>query len=289
MMEERNNKMAEGCSISDEIIEQYRRKLTEDEKSKVTVEKYMHDIYSFQYFMQGQNVTKEKVIYYKEQLMEHYTIATVNSILAALNGFFKYMNRYEWVVKALKLQRDSFRSSEKDLTKEEYYRLLTAARKRGNDRLYLLMQTICATGIRVSELKFITVEALEVGHARVTLKGKSRTVILPNALRRMLQRYAKDKKIVKGSIFITRTGKPLDRSNICHEMKALSKETQVNREKLFPHNLRHLFACTYYAEKKDLTHLADLLGHSSINTTRIYTLVSGAEQARQIETLGLVL
>lgn len=281
--------MAENCYwIQKELVEGYRRKLVNEEKSKATIEKYMHDICVFWECMDGQAVTKERVIDYKERLLEQYAVSSVNSILAALNGFFKYLEWYDCVVKSLKIQRDCFRSSEKDLSRDEYYRLLEAARRRGNNRLYLLMQTICATGIRVSELKFITAEALCTGQARVTLKGKTRTVLLPSALCRELRRYVKEKHIVRGSIFVTRSGRPMDRSNICHEMKALCGEAQVNREKIFPHNLRHLFACTYFALEKDLPHLADILGHSSINTTRIYTLVSGEEQARQIERLGLV-
>lgn len=274
--------------ISDEMVSQYRRILVEAEKSSATIEKYLYDIRNFQIAMDGEAVTKERVIRYKEQLIEQYAVSSVNSILAALNGFFKYLQWYDCVVKSLKVQRDSFRSSERDLSKEEYYRLLEAAKKKGNHRLYLLMQTICATGIRVSELKFVTVEAISTGQARVMLKGKTRTVLLPTMLCRELRKYVREKKIQKGSIFTTRNGRPMDRSNICHEMKSLCDDANVQREKTFPHNLRHLFACTYFAREKDLPHLADLLGHSSINTTRIYTLVSGEEQARQIELLGLV-
>lgn len=274
--------------ISDEMVEQYRKKLVKDEKSRATIEKYIHDICELQKAMYGEAITKERVIYYKEQLIEQYAISSVNSILASINGFFKYMEWYDCVVKSMKVQRDSFRSSEKDLSKEEYYRLLESAKRKGKRRLHLLMQTICATGIRVSELRFVTVESLSTGQARVTLKGKTRTVILPIMLRRELRKYVREKHIVKGSIFTTRTGKPMDRSNICHEMKELCHEANVEREKIFPHNLRHLFACTYFSLEKDLPHLADLLGHSSINTTRIYTLVSKEEQARQIEMLGLV-
>lgn len=287
-MERENVRGTNDYQISDEIVSQYRRTLVEAEKSSATIGKYLRDIRSFQAAMGGQTVTKEKVIRYKEQLIERYAVSSVNSMLAALNGFFKYLKWYDCIVKSLKVQRDSFRSSERDLSKEEYYRLLETARQRGNYRLYLLMQTICATGIRVSELKFVTVEALATGQARVMLKGKIRSVILPTALCRELRKYVREKGILTGSIFTTRSGKPVDRSNICHEMKALCSDANVRREKIFPHNLRHLFACTYFAREKDLPHLADLLGHSSINTTRIYTLVSGEEQARQIEQLGLV-
>ena len=192
------------------------------------------------------------------------------------------------MVKLLKIQKVSFRSREKELSREEYLRLLFAAGEKKDQRLYYLMQTICATGIRVSELRFITAEAVKEGRAKVTLKGKVRTVLLPAPLCRVLKKYMKERNIQKGSLFVTRRGRPLDRSNIWHEMKALCEKAGVSREKVFPHNLRHLFACTYYKKEKDLSHLADLLGHSSIDTTRIYTMVSGEEQSRRIAALGLV-
>lgn len=275
--------------ISHFMIGQYENRLREEERSRATIEKYLYELQCFAAFAGADGlVTKEVVIRYKRQLTDQYAISSVNTALAAINGFFKYMGWYDCVVKTMKIQRDSFRSSHRTLTKEEYYRLLEAAKQRGNQRLYLVMQAICATGIRVSELQFFTLEAAVMGHAKVTLKGKTRSVLLPEKLRRMLIIYARSQEIKKGSIFVTRNGRPLDRSNICHEMKALAAWAQVERSKIFPHNLRHLFACSYYEVKKDLSHLADLLGHSSINTTRIYTLVSGDEQAKQIEALGLV-
>lgn len=210
-------------------------------------------------------------------------------MLAAVNRFLKAIGRYDCTVKALRIQRQAFRPKEKELSKGEYYRLLAAAKKRKDTRLYLLIQTLCATGIRVSELRFITVEAVERGCATVSLKGKNRQVLLPAALRRELQKYAKRRGIRCGSIFVTRTGKPMDRSNILHAMKSLCADANVNPGKVFPHNLRHLFACLFYQAYKDISRLADLLGHSSINTTRIYTSVNGAEQQRQIERLGLVI
>ncbi|MBE6969394.1 MAG: integrase [Ruminococcaceae bacterium] len=270
-------------------LEEFRRKLTEDEKSQATIAKYCRDVDNFLLFAGDGVVKKEDVIRYKQHLIEKYAPASVNSMLAALNRFFKESGRYDCVVKALKIQRQAFRGREQELSKEEYYRLLEAAKKKNDTRLYMLMQTLCATGIRISELRFITVEALRHGRASVSLKGKTRQVLIPKALSRKLERYAKDRGIRSGSIFVTRSGKPMDRSNIFHQMKTLCDAARVAREKVFPHNLRHLFACLYYKVEKDLSRLADLLGHSSLNTTRIYTSLSGAEQQRQINRLGLVL
>lgn len=285
----RKGDKAMGHVIEFDMIEAYRKKLEREEKSGVTIEKYISDVRRFFCFAgEGAQISKETVILYKKQLTEKYTAASVNSMLAALNGFLKDRNWYDCTVKALKIQREAFRSRERELTKREYYQLLEAAKKKGDMRLYYLMQTICSTGIRVSELPFITVEALQRGRAKVSSKGKSRTVILPARLCRELKRYIKTKNIRTGSIFITRNGRPLDRSNIGHAMKSLCEDADVLRWKVFPHNLRHLFACTYYRLEKDLPHLADLLGHSNVNTTRIYTLASGEEQARRIERLGLV-
>lgn len=276
-------------TMNTDMLEQFRQAMIEEEKAAATLEKYIRDVKAFIQFVETYGyVDKEVVIAYKEQLLAEYTSASVNSMLAAVNSFLKEMGWHECVVKALKVQKDAFRAPEKDLSKEEYYRLLDTARKNGKERLYLLMQTICATGIRVGELKSITVESLYTGRASVRSKGKSRTILLPARLCGKLKKYVRERKIGSGSVFVTRSGRPLDRSNICHEMKALCEEAEVPKEKIFPHNLRHLFACTYYAVKKDLTHLADLLGHSNINTTRIYTLVSEKEQAKQIEVLGLV-
>lgn len=269
-------------------IEQFREKLIEDEKSEATIEKYLRDVEAFFSFVGGEAVTKNTAMQYKEHLKKNYKPASVNSMLAAINRFFREMGWFECIVKALKIQREAFWPKERELSKEEYFRLLETAKKKGNIRLYLLMQTLCSTGIRVGELPFITVEAVRSGRAIVNLKGKTRTVLLSAALRRELSRYIKEKGIKSGSIFITKSGRPMDRSNILHEMKALCDEAGVERKKVFPHNLRHLFACLFYQREKDICRLADLLGHSNINTTRIYTCVSGDEQERQIEQLGLV-
>lgn len=274
--------------ITESDILQFKGKLLEEEKSKSTIQKYMRDMKAFRKFAGKQEVTKDMVIQYKQYLKENYKTASVNSMLAAVNRFLKEMEWYDCVVKVLKVQRQAFRSRERELTREEYFRLLETARAKNNMRLYLLMQTICSTGIRVSELPFITLEAARSGRASVSLKGKTRTVLLPRELCRKLKSYAREKDIQKGSIFITRNGIPLDRSNILHDMKALCKEAEVDRSKVFPHNLRHLFACMFYKAERDLSRLADILGHSNVNTTRIYTCVSSEEQIRKIEKLGLL-
>lgn len=276
--------------LDQEMLGRFREALLEEEKSDATIEKYMRDIQKFYaYTGEPKRVNKEVVIQYKRELLDNYAVTSVNSMLAALNRFFKYMNWYDCMIKAYRVQKESFRSRERELTKEEYYRLLRLAKERGKMRLYYLMETICSTGIRISELRFITVQAIHKGEAKVSLKGKLRTVLLPTKLCRELKKYIKKKGIINGSIFVTRTGMPVDRSNVLHEMKALCEEAGVDQKKVFPHNLRHLFACTYYQLKKDITHLADLLGHSSINTTRIYTQISGKEQVRQINQLGLII
>ena len=272
------------------LLETFREELVIEERSDLTIEKYVRDVRAFLYSM-GEDavVTKESVIRYKRKLTETYTPASANSMIAALNRFFRMMEWYDCTVRSLKIQRSSFRSENKELSKEEYKRLLKAARGKKDERMYLLMETLGSTGIRISELPFVTVEAVMQGRARVSLKGKTRQVLLPMELRRKLRAYAEQKKINTGSIFITRTGRPMDRSNVLHAMKRLAVEAGVIPEKVFPHNLRHLFACTYYQKEKDLSHLADLLGHSNINTTRIYTCISGEEQEVKLKNLGLVI
>ncbi len=271
------------------MLQEFREQLREEEKARATIEKYMHDVgVFFEYIKEGSEIDKYTVIAYKEYLTEHYAAASVNSMLAAVNAFLKAMGWHECTVRALKIQKEAFRSRERDLTKGEYFRLLDAAKKKKDIRLYWIMQVLCATGIRISELRYITVESLQTGCARVNSKGKQRTVLLPAPLCKKLKKYAAGRKIIRSSIFVTRSGKPVDRSNICHDMKALCEEADICRAKVFPHNLRHLFAVTYYKAQKDLSHLADLLGHANINTTRIYTLVSSEEEKRQIEFLGLV-
>lgn len=272
------------------LINAFERMLIEEEKCASTRKKYVRDVKALlAYLGEPGCVTKAAVIAYKQHLTERYAVATVNAMLASINSFFKKMSWYDCVVKSLRVQQAAFRPPERELTKAEYYRLLQTAKAQGNERLYLLMQTLCGTGIRISELPFITVEAVTAGRARVTLKGKTRAILLPAALCRELRRYTRARRIRTGSVFVTRGGRPVDRSNVFREMKAICPEAGVDPRKVFPHNLRHLFACTYYQAEKDISHLADLLGHSSINTTRIYLMKSSAEQAHQLEHLGLVI
>ena len=276
-------------TLTEEMIFAFKEVLLNEERSTATIQKYIRDVRAFAAFVGTQVLGKEVVIQYKRILIEKYAPASVNSMLAAINRFLKEFGYYDCTVKALRIQRQAFRSTERELSKAEYFRLLEAAKKKKANWLFMLMQTICATGIRVSELQFITVEAVKSGSAVVSLKGKTRQVLIPAALCKELKRYAKSRGIHRGSIFVTRSGNALYRSNILHAMKALCKEAGVEKRKVFPHNLRHLFACLYYKASRDISRLADLLGHSSINTTRIYTSVSGSEQQRQIERLGLVI
>lgn len=269
-------------------LTQFKAFLREQERAEQTIAKYLHDLRALMVFLNGESLTKAALISWKENLQENYAAASVNAMLAAVNSYLSYRGRGELRVKPLRMQRDLFCRVEKELTRDEYVRLVQAAGQRGNERLALLLQTICATGIRVSELQFITLEAARSGRAEVNCKGKRRTVFLPEKLRRMLLRFAKGRGIGSGAVFCTRCGKPLDRSNIWRDMKALCESAGVQPGKVFPHNLRHLFARTYYAVEKDLSRLADLLGHTSISTTRIYTVESGGTHARQIERMGLL-
>lgn len=234
-------------------------------------------------------ITKHETLTLVLRVPTSHAPATVNSILAAVNGFFRFMGWKDIAVKLLKIQKALFCDERRELTRAEYARLVSAAQKVGNERLSLVMQTICATGTRVSELRFITVEAVTTGRAEICNKGKRRTVFLPGRLRRLLRKYLQKQKKTAGAVFTTRTGRPLDRSNIWRDMKALCESAGVEPGKVFPHNLRHLFARTFYSMEKDLSRLADILGHSSVNTTRIYTAESGLVHARQVERMGLVL
>lgn len=275
-------------TITENQINLYKNHLTSEEKSKVTIEKYVRDITSFSKWLVDGELSKIAVLEYKNQLIEKYAPATVNSVLASLNGFFEFNERYDLKVKNLKVQKQIFCQKDKELTKAEYERLLTAAKNKKNERLYLVMQTICSCGLRVSELSYITVDAIYSGRAQVKLKGKIRTILLTKELCAILKKYIKEQGITSGSVFITRKGKPLDRFSIWRAMKRLCKTAGVAQEKVFPHNLRHLFARTYYSLQKDIVRLADILGHSSINTTRIYTLENGDIHQRQMQRLGLV-
>ena len=260
-----------------------------EEHSPGTVEKYLRDVGAFARWLEDRPVTKEAVAGWKAHLQAAgYAPATINSMLAALNGLFRFLGWDECRVKFLKIQRRLFRDTSRELTRPEYDRLLETARAQGKERLALLMETICATGIRVSEVRYITVEAAKQGRAEIALKGKIRTILLSTKLCRKLLKYAKKQKTVSGEIFLTGNGKSLSRRQIWAELKRLCKYAGVEPTKVFPHNFRHLFATTFYKACKDIARLADLLGHSSIETTRIYLVTSGAEHARQLDRLGLV-
>lgn len=261
--------------------------LIQEEKSALTIEKYIRDVQKFLHWLGADELTKKRTLAYKGELLEQYAVVSVNSAVSAINSYLSFINRVDCQVKTIKQQRRVFLTEEKELSKEEYNRLVRAAEKK--PRLCLLMQTICATGIRVSEHKFITVEAAKAGQAEVRLKGKHRIVFLERKLCKALLQYARDQGITSGSIFVTASGKPLDRCNIWAEMKKLCSTAKVSREKVFPHNLRHLFARLYYGMEHDIVRLADILGHSSINTTRIYTMESGQVHRRQMEQLQLLL
>lgn len=275
--------------LTPERIAAYGRYLKQEERAPATLEKYLRDVRAFARWLDGGAVTREAVAAWKEHLLgERYAPVTVNSMLAVLNGFFRFMGWDALRVKFLKIQRQVFRDQSRELSKADYDRLVETARSLGRDRLALLMETICATGIRVSEVRYITVEAAQQGRAEVRLKGKVRVILLAPKLCRKLLKYARKQKIASGEIFITRSGKSMGRQQIWAEMKSLCKRVGVEPSRVFPHNLRHLFATCFYKSCKDIVKLADVLGHSSIETTRIYLLTTGAEHARHLERLGLV-
>lgn len=275
--------------VTIQLIEKYLNHLMEEEKSAATLKKYRHDLNELHNYLQGMLLTKSILIEWKKYLIEKYAPSTVNSMLIAVNGYLRFFSWHDLSMKLLKIQKPLFSDENKELTREEYARLVMTASKRSNERLSLILQTICATGIRVSELKFITIEAVQTGRTEISNKGKRRVIFLPQQLRKLLRKYAQKHGKISGPVFTTRTGKPLDRSNIWRDMKALCTEAKVAPEKVFPHNLRHLFARTFYSLEHDLSRLADILGHSSIVTTRIYTAESGTVHARQMGRLGLVI
>lgn len=275
-------------TMSEKTIKKYQKYLLEEEKSKSTVEKYIRDIIKFyEYLPTSKLINKEEILNFKSSLEEQYKITSVNSMLVALNGFLNFLDLNKLKVKLYKIQRKVFSDQNRELTKQEYMRLLSTAKLQSDDRLYMLIQTMCGTGIRVSEHKAITVEALKRGKAEINNKGKIREIYFNKVIRKGLLEYCKRHRIIGGSIFITKNGKPLDRSNIWKMMKSICKEARVDSKKVFPHNLRHLFALTYYRLEKDLVRLAGLLGHSNIETTRVYTMSKGADCMRSVEKLGL--
>ncbi len=263
--------------------------LKNDERSEATIKKYLHDVYCFQAFAQDAPLDKPLVLRYKEQLGRNYAVASANSMLAALNSFFRFAGWEALCVKRFRFQRSVYQAEEKELSRAEYLRLVAAAQRGGNDRLYMLLQTICGTGIRVSELPYITVEALHRGEAVVRCKGNNRRIFIVSALRKKLLNYARKRKIKSGSVFITESGRPINRCSVWREMKRLCSAANVAPSKVFPHNLRHLFAKTFYTMEKDIAKLADILGHASINTTRIYIATSGIEHRQKLEHMRLII
>ena len=277
-------------------INGFKEHLLEEEKSKATIEKYLRDVNLFLKYIKKTNsfktdfkITKETVIAYKKHLLELYAVRSVNSMLAGINCLFDFLGLPQLKVKSVKLQQQVFCSEEKELTKAEYARLCKTAEQKRNKRLNLILQTICCTGIRVSKLKFITVEAVRQNEASVRGKGKTRTVFIVKQLKQKLLCYAAEQGITSGSIFITKNGKAVNRTNIWRQMKGLCKEANVSPTKVFPHNLRHLFARVFYGIEKDIAKLADILGHSSINTTRIYIISTGTEHRKRMENMKLIM
>lgn len=277
--------------LTQKIIDDFEHFLFVEEKSRATIDKYIRDIRLFSEYVGDNNeVTKELTISFKQKLIEEgYAVRSINSMISSINSLFNYLEWYDCRVKSLKFQREIFCPEEKELTKDEYIRLVKTAGEHGNERLCMLMQTICATGIRVSELNYITVEAVKKGQTKVNCKGKVRTVMIVKKLQKRLLKYARERKIRSGALFITAGGKPIDRTNIWREMKALCIAAKVNPSKVFPHNLRHLFARVFYSIDKDIAQLADVLGHSSINTTRIYIVSTGSEHRKCLENMRLLL
>lgn len=275
--------------ITKEHLENYRKFLRKEERSPGTIEKYGRDLQAFCRFVDGEAVTKEQASLWKEHLLaQGYASVTINSMLSAVNGFFSFMGWHEYRVKFLRVQRRLFREPARELSRGEYAQLLAAARERRQGRLALLMEAICATGIRVSEVRYLTLEAARKGRAEIALKGKIRTILLPSRLCRKLIGYAKEQRIVKGPLFLTKNGRSLSRCQIWQEMKRLCEKAGVKATKVFPHNLRHLFATVFYRASRDIVQLADILGHSSIETTRIYLVSTGKEHVNRLNRLGLV-
>ena len=267
-------------------IRRFKQHLIAEEKSAATMEKYLRDIRGFYAYLAGQPIGKERAIAYKEHLMARYAPASVNSMLIAINRFLRFIGLPDCCVRLLKIQRQIFCNEDRELTKQELHRLVKAA---GNTRLSLVIQTICGTGIRVSELPYITAETVRAGKAVVNCKNKTRVIFIPTPIQKLLTQYMKKSGVTAGAVFVTRSGKPLNRRNIWRDMKALCERANVPKNKVFPHNLRHLFARTFYSMEKDIVRLADLLGHSSVNTTRIYTIETGNEHRHRMERVGKLL
>ena len=274
--------------IDSECLRKFKEHLENEERSEATMEKYMRDAKCFVSFIGKRDLDKQAMLEYKAMLGGTYAVASANSMIAAANCLLRFCGWHELCIKQFKMQRIVYCSEEKELTRVEYLRLLDAADRKKNERLNLIIQTICATGIRVSELEYVTVEAVKRGETVVMCKGKNRRIFIVPELRKKLLKFTREKNISEGSVFVTRSGKPVSRNNIWREMKSLCKDAGVCPAKVFPHNLRHLFARTFYSLEKDIAKLADILGHASINTTRIYIVTTGEEHKRKMQNLRLI-
>lgn len=276
--------------ITEQILMDYQEYLYEEEKTAATIKKYICDLRKLAEYADGKEITKKLMVAYKEYLYEErqYKLTSINSFLVAANRLFEYLGWYGLRVKTYRIQKEAFMPERRDLSKKEYKKLVRTARQKGKKRLAAIIQTVCATGIRISELKHITVESLEKGVVEIYCKGKQRKVLLPGKLVKLLLRYCGETGIESGTVFRTKRGKAVDRSNVWKEMKALGAEVDVAEEKIFPHNLRHLFAKTFYEIDRDMAKLADMLGHSSIETTRIYVMTTREEHQRQLDLMGLI-
>ena len=275
--------------IDETMMAAFRQALTEDEKSEATISKYLRDLKQLEHFADGRPLDKRLVLDYKNYLGGAYAMTSANSMLAAANAFFRFAGWDECCVKRFKVQSQTFCPEDKELTKEEYFRLVNTASEKGDIRLTLILQTLCSMGIRISELEFVTVAAVQSGVATVNCKGKVRKLFIVKPLQRLLLEYIRTRGITSGPVFVTRGGKPLSRCNVWRKMKALCEQADVLPCKVYPHNLRHLFAREFYAIEKDIAKLADILGHTSINTTRIYIITTGEEHSRKMEAMHLVL
>ncbi len=275
-------------SIDDMTLCRFKKHLVKDEKSKATIKKYTMALKRLSIWLNGRKLSKDLLLQYRDLLLENKKAQSVNSYISAINTYLNYFELEDLKLKLVKVQRQAFIDETKELTEKEYKRLLNVAKNKGNERLYLLMLTLCSTGIRVSELSHITVEASKKGQAEIYMKGKYRKILLPKELSKRLLLYAKDKEIQKGTIFITKNGYPMDRSNICHDLKKICQEAKVSEDKVYPHNFRHLFARKFFEIEKNIAHLADVLGHSHIETTRIYVAVSATKHLKILNKMHLI-
>lgn len=279
----------EKLKITERLLRRFAEGLRNEEKSSATVNKYLRDARRLMRYAGAREADKALMLAYKTELGRAYPHKSANSMLASINALMRFAGREDLRLRQFRLQKDAYRSESEELTREEYIRLIAAAEEAGDEMTSLLLQTVCSTGIRVSELSYITAEAVERGETTVSCKGKTRKIFIVSSLRKKLLRYADEHCVLTGPVFLTRRGNPIDRSNVWRRMKSLCEAAGVEPQKVFPHNLRHLFARTFYEQERDIAALADILGHSSVNTTRIYIISTGAEHAKKLESMGLTI